>query len=152
MIDWILSPARLGGAAALLAGYGVLCAGVARRLWRERQAERRERQDLQAGPKDGPHVLVAYASQTGQAEALARESARVLHAGGCAVRLLPVQALALADLQACSHSVWVLSTTGEGDAPDHAQPFVRQVLERAAALPGHADFIAGFCRAPSVEA
>ena len=137
MIDWIASPARIAGAAGLVAGYALLCSGVAARLWRQRRAERQEQLALQAGRQQGAPVLVAYASQTGRAEALAHETARVLHAGGCAVQLRPVQALRLADLQACPQSLWLLSTTGEGDAPDDALPFVRQVLEQAQPLPGH---------------
>jgi len=133
-MDWITTPARIGYAAALLASYAALCGGIAWQRARLRQAARREQQALQSG---GPAVLVAYASQTGQAEALAHETARVLHAGGCAVRLWPVEALTPAELHASAHSLWLLSTTGEGDAPDHALPFVRRLLAHAAPLAGH---------------
>ncbi|MFT3815415.1 MAG: sulfite reductase subunit alpha [Acidovorax sp.] len=133
-MDWIITPARASAAAALLASYALLCGGIAWQRARLRQAGRREQQDLQTG---GPAVLVAYASQTGQAEALAHATAHVLHTGGCAVRLLPVQSVTLAELQAHPRSLWLLSTTGEGDAPDHALPFVRGLLSRAAPLAGH---------------
>ena len=142
MMDWIVTPARLGGAAALVLGYVGLCSGVAWRLRQQRQAQQRERHRLQqAGAAPGQAVLVVYASQTGQAEALARDTARTLHAGGCPVQLLPVQELTLAQLQASAHSLWLLSTTGEGDAPDQALPFVQQLLvqqlPQSAPLQGH---------------
>ncbi|MEG2047342.1 MAG: sulfite reductase subunit alpha [Comamonas sp.] len=144
-MDWIVTPARLGGALALVLGYVGLCSGVAWRLRQQRQALLRERLSLQqtgaAGAADGAAVLVVYASQTGQAEALARDTARTLHAGGCPVQLLPVQELTLAQLQASAHSLWLLSTTGEGDAPDQALSFVQQLLvqqlPQSAALQGH---------------
>lgn len=144
MMDWIVTPARLGGALALVLGYVGLCSGVAWRLRQQRQALLRERQSLQqagaagaAATGQGAAVLVVYASQTGQAEALARDTARSLHAGGCPVQLVPVQELTLAQLQASAHSLWLLSTTGEGDAPDQALAFVQHLLPQSAALPGH---------------
>ncbi len=138
MMDWIVTPARLGGALALVLGYAGLCSGVAWRLRQQRHALHRERHSLQQGDgADGAAMLVVYASQTGQAEALARDTARTLHAGGCPVQLVPVQELTLAQLQSCRHSLWLLSTTGEGDAPDLALPFVQQLLPQSAALQGH---------------
>jgi sulfite reductase (NADPH) flavoprotein alpha-component len=138
MMDWIVTPARLGGALALVLGYAGLCSGVAWRLRQQRHALQRERRSLQQGvDADGAAMLVVYASQTGQAEALAHDTARTLHAGGCPVQLVPVQELTLAQLQSCRHSLWLLSTTGEGDAPDQALPFVQQLLPQSAALQGH---------------
>ena len=47
MMDWIVTPARLGGALALVLGYAGLCSGVAWRLRQQRQALLRERRSLQ---------------------------------------------------------------------------------------------------------
>ncbi|WP_027014838.1 sulfite reductase subunit alpha [Comamonas composti] len=136
-MDWILSSARVGAALALMAAYVALCAGIAWRQRQRSQAARREQQQLQAGSGHGPAVLVAYASQTGQAEALAHESARVLHEAGCAVRLMSLQEITQADLRACAHSLWVVATCGEGDAPDQALGFVRRMLDKPLDLEGH---------------
>jgi sulfite reductase (NADPH) flavoprotein alpha-component len=38
------------------------------------------------------------------------------------------------------HSLWLLSTTGEGDAPDHALGFVQQLPQPAAAA-GHQSLV-----------
>ena len=136
MLDWIFTPPRLAGAAALLCGYVALCAGVAWKVQRQTRAELREQQALQ-GAAGADSILLIYASQTGHAESLARKTAQALHAGGCSVRLMPVQQLQLQDLEQSSHSLWLLSTTGEGDAPDHALPFVRKLLPRTADLSAH---------------
>lgn len=139
-MDWILTPTRVGAALALLTGYIALCAGLAWRSAQQRRLAQQEQRSLQQADagQGGPQVLVVYASQTGQAEALARDTAHTLHTGGCSVRLLPLQAVTHSDLQAHSHSLWLLSTTGEGDAPDHALPFVQKMQAHVDSLPGHA--------------
>lgn len=130
MMEWIVSPARIAGAAGLLAGYAALCGGLA---WRQMQRRRQLHSEQQG---EAGALLVLYASQTGQAELLARETAAVLQAAGCAVRLLPVQQLQTADLQTSADSLWLLSTCGEGDAPDHALGFV-PALQQSLSLQGH---------------
>lgn len=152
MMDWILTPARVGGALGLLVGYVGLCASVAWQQRRQRQAQQQARGQwllpasaAQAGTpvEAAAHapVLVVYASQTGQAEALAMDTARALHTGGCAVQLLPVQAVTQLQLRASRYSLWVLSTTGEGDAPDQALPFVQTLLAQTVDLPGHTSHV-----------
>lgn len=87
-----------------------------------------------AGAKDP--VLVAYASQTGSAEEIARRSAEALQAGGVQAQLVPLDALDPEMLAVAGRALFVVSTTGEGDAPDHAARFVRRVMGRKLALPG----------------
>ncbi len=115
--------------AFVLLAYAALCAGIA---WRERQrrlAAAREAAELAPGDSDRPPVIVTFASQTGQAEQLAWQTARRLHAAGVATRLLPMGELDGPLLAAGGRALFVVSTTGEGDAPDGALPFVEAVME-----------------------
>ncbi|MGH8082555.1 MAG: sulfite reductase subunit alpha [Lysobacter sp.] len=80
--------------------------------------------------------LVAFASQTGFAEQLARRSAQALRDAGLSADLAVLGSLDAARLAKYSRVLFVVSTTGEGDAPDSAAAFVRRVMGSSAALPG----------------
>ncbi|MBV4492858.1 PepSY domain-containing protein [Pseudomonas oryzicola] len=72
--------------------------------------------------------LIGFASQSGLAEQLAWQSAGQLQAAG-----LPVQVRALAelgenDLRQARRALFVVSTFGDGEAPDSARVFERKVL------------------------
>ncbi|MFD2756476.1 sulfite reductase subunit alpha [Comamonas terrae] len=135
-LDWVLTPARVSGAAALLAAYAALCLRTGWMARQRRLAFTHDSEEL-AGHVQGPPVLVVFASQTGQAEGLARAAARMLGGSGFRVTLLPVDRLDGAVLRSHPHSLWMLSTTGEGDAPDHALHFVQKLLAGAQDLSGH---------------
>jgi sulfite reductase (NADPH) flavoprotein alpha-component len=122
---------RLLAALAVLLLYLAFCALVAWRVRRRRAADAAP----SAGP-DGPPLLVAYASQTGTAEDLARRTAQALRAGQVPVRIAGLDALDAAALAATRRAVFVVSTTGEGDAPDSAARFVRKVMGTRAELFG----------------
>lgn len=126
-------PLRWTSAGALLLAYIGLCVGIYRQQRRLRQ-QAAAQAALLAG-SDGPPVLVAYASQTGQAQALAEHCAQQLHAAGWAVTLQPLNQTTAAQLQAATHAILIASTYGEGDAPDNAALFQRQCM--AQALPLH---------------
>ena len=68
-------------------------------------------------------VLVIYASQTGQAEAIARRGQAELAAGGIDAQVRSLGAVTPTDLAAARTILVVASTTGEGDAPDEARAF-----------------------------
>ena len=125
-----MSPERLLPAVALVAGYALFCAFFAWRHRRRLAAERRERAALSAAPAGAAQRpwIVAYASQTGQAEALATRAAQALHAGGHGVRLVALGELGAADLRAAERLLCVVATYGEGDAPDTAARFVRREI------------------------
>lgn len=135
-VEWVLTPERLSGAMALVASYAGLCWCVGAKVLKQRQMEEAEGSAPQ-GNAAAPAVLVVYGSQTGQAEALARATAKMLVDGGFQVRLLPVEKLTEDLLQQHAHSLWMLSTTGEGDAPDHALGFVQQLMVTQLALTRH---------------
>lgn len=70
-------------------------------------------------------MLVAWASQTGFATALAERSAAALRESGRQVLLLPLDQVDGSVLAATRRALFIASTTGEGDPPDHALRFLR---------------------------
>lgn len=122
---------RSAGAGATLLGYIALCGAI---WWRERRRAVRSAAAAQALSEGSvAPTLVLYASQTGQAEALAWDTARRLHADGTPVRVLALNALDAATLAAAPRALFIVSTYGEGDPPDGASLFVETVM--AAPLP-----------------
>ena len=131
-MSWpILSADRWLAASAVLFGWLALC-GVT--VWRER---RRRRTELQAAdrllPRDSatPTILIAHASQTGTAEALAWQAARTLQGAGLPARIASLATLGPKDLGGVDRALFIVSTYGEGDPPDTAAPFTRRVMSEA---------------------
>ena len=123
--------ARRLAAAGVVAGvYGLFCAAIAAREALRRRAARAAATALSEGA--GEPVLVAYASQTGFAEELAAATARSLSEAGARVTLSALSAVTAAELS--GRALFVVSTTGEGDAPDPARAFIRDVMKDGADL------------------
>ncbi|WP_285402280.1 sulfite reductase flavoprotein subunit alpha [Luteibacter sp. ME-Dv--P-043b] len=107
-----------------------------RRKKREARASR-----LQLSPvahpdlADGRPWLIAFASQSGFAEQLAWRTAGQLQAAGLPVQVHPVARVDSGMLADARHALFVLSTFGEGEAPDAARAFERKTLTRASHLP-----------------
>lgn len=78
---------------------------------------------------------VVHASQTGQAQQLAEQTAARLRALGAEAELRSIAELDSASLHAARRLLLVASTTGEGDAPDTAAAFVRRLMSQTLALP-----------------
>ena len=78
-----------------------------------------------------PERLVCYASQTGAAEAIARQSAAALD---CAC--VSLEAVTADQLRHASTALFIVSTTGDGDAPDPARGFVTGLLSETLDLHG----------------
>ncbi|MFO6418927.1 sulfite reductase subunit alpha [Hylemonella sp. W303a] len=131
--------------------YAAFCTLI---FWRHRQRVRAAAQRAQAllhsavpgSSAGGTPWWVVHASQTGQAEALAEQTAQALHSAGLAVRLLPLGQLRREALQGVERLLCIVSTYGEGDAPDSAAAFVRDLME----APGQTD--AQRAEAPRLEA
>jgi len=119
-------PTRLGLTAAMIAGYGLVCLLPWLRARRARAASRAAR----AAAGDSPW-LVAYASQTGNAELLARQTSETLHVAGIANRLCDFDELDAATLQATERILFLTSTYGEGDPPDAAAHFAQRLMARS---------------------
>jgi sulfite reductase (NADPH) flavoprotein alpha-component len=82
----------------------------------------------------GAPLLVAWASQTGFAQVLAERSATMLREAGLPVLALPLDAVDAPLLERTRRALFVASTTGEGDPPDHALAFLRRTLPQTPAL------------------
>ena len=74
-------------------------------------------------------VLIAFASQTGFAEQLAVKTAQSMRDSGLSVRILPLGRVDEQYLASVSKALFIVSTTGEGDAPDGAAGFARRMAE-----------------------
>lgn len=138
LVAWLLLRLQLGDsgwevaargrdwqiAAASMLGYAALCTCI---WWRARP------RDEQGDPAQRP-ILVVWASQTGFALQLAERSADALRNAGLAVRLRSIEQLDAATLAGSERAVFIASTTGEGDPPDHALPFLRRLMPATPSL------------------
>ncbi|WP_169457947.1 sulfite reductase subunit alpha [Ottowia thiooxydans] len=75
-----------------------------------------------------PSLLIGYASQSGFAALLAEDLARNLAAGGHPAHARSLHSLSALDISKADRMLFIVSTTGEGDAPDNAAAFVSRVM------------------------
>ncbi|MGJ3440631.1 sulfite reductase flavoprotein subunit alpha [Pseudomonas sp. Je.1.5.c] len=75
--------------------------------------------------------LISFASQSGFAEQLAWQSAGQLQAAGLSVQVRALGELGEQDLRQAHRALFVVSTFGDGEAPDSARAFERKVLGQA---------------------
>lgn len=113
---------RLLAAALLILAWAIMT------LWIARRAHQQRKQPADSTPPDASAIAIIYASQTGTAHDLAQRTAISF---GDQARLVPVSTLDPSDLAQYRTALFLVSTYGEGDAPDMAQAF----LEKMAALP-----------------
>lgn len=124
-------PTRLALLAGLTLSYAAVCLAPYLRQRRKRRAAQREKLAL----AQTPAWIVAYASQTGNAEELAGQTAHTLRLAGIPVRLCELAELTAADMQGAERMLFLVSTYGEGDAPDNAAAFLGRVMGAPLALP-----------------
>ena len=79
--------------------------------------------------------LIGYASQTGFAEELAWNTARLLHTAGVPARVTNLSAISAADLMQTERALFIVSTYGEGDPPDNASLFAGKLMNAKLVLP-----------------
>lgn len=120
---------------ALLATLSLSYAGVCLAPWLRARAKRRASAAAKAALANHPAWLVAYASQTGNAEELATQTAQSLQLAGIPVRLCALAELTAMDLQQAERALFLVSTYGEGDAPDNAAAFMGRLMTGELALP-----------------
>jgi sulfite reductase (NADPH) flavoprotein alpha-component len=122
---------RVAAAAMTVLAYAIVCLAIYRSERRRRGAAERAAAALSAGDGTAGSTLVLFASQTGQAEALAWQSAGWLHAAGAPVRVMSLNEAGIDTLRAARRAFFIVSTYGEGDAPDGAGVFARRVMDAA---------------------
>lgn len=107
-------------------------------LYLDRRRKKREVKNAREGlvqiNSDTPAWLIGFASQSGFAEQLAWQTAGQLQAGGVPVKVQPLADVSEQDLRDSSNALFVVSTFGDGEAPDSARGFERKVLGRALSL------------------
>ncbi|WP_185057909.1 flavodoxin domain-containing protein, partial [Pseudomonas fluorescens] len=107
-------------------------------LYLDRRRKQRQiknaRKELMQTASDVPAWLIGFASQSGFAEQLAWQTASQLQAAGLPVKVQPLAAVSEQDLRESSNALFVVSTFGDGEAPDSARGFERKVLGRALSL------------------
>ncbi len=108
-----LQPARELSAALISATYLALCLHY---CWPQRRK-------AQAG-----ELLIAYASQGGKAQRLAERSCAQLLASGMPARCITLNQLGSAQLATLDRLLLVVSTYGDGEAPDNGARFERALL------------------------
>lgn len=116
-------------AALALPGFGITGWMLYLNRRKQKRIARAERAQFAASApagvaQDDP-VLMAYASQTGQAERLALQSAAALQKAGVAVHVHSLEKLTLPQLGKYRRALFVASSFGEGEAPDSARRFSR---------------------------
>nr|WP_282440970.1 sulfite reductase flavoprotein subunit alpha [Novosphingobium sp. SG919] len=109
----------------LFAVTGLLLYLSRRRQSRAAKALARVAPEANGGPDA---ILIAYASQTGFAAAQAHAAAHALAQGGVGAKVVSMGRLTAADLAQASRALLVVSTYGDGEAPDAARGFARQVM------------------------
>jgi sulfite reductase (NADPH) flavoprotein alpha-component len=107
-------------------------------LYLDRRRKKRQikdaRKDLVQTASDAPAWLIGFASQSGFAEQLAWQTAGQLQAAGLPVKVQPLADVSEQDLHESTNALFVVSTFGDGEAPDSARGFERKVLGRAPSL------------------
>lgn len=109
-------------------------------LYLDRRRKQRQVRDARKGLTDNhsnaPAWLIGFASQSGFAEQLAWQTAGQLQAAGLAVKVQPLGSVSRDDLSQSQNALFVVSTFGDGEAPDSARGFERSVLGQALPLKG----------------
>jgi len=128
---WTNDPTRLMLVAGMSAAYALVCLAPYLRTRRKRLAAARAKADAAASPG----WIVSYASQTGVAEELAQQTIATLKLAGIPARLAELSELAAEDLQGAERILFLVSTYGEGDAPDAAAAFAGRLMTTSLPLP-----------------
>lgn len=114
-------------AAAIVVAYIVFTLAILR-------AHRRKAGAIEQSGTGKAPFLVAFASQTGYAEQLAKQTAQSLQAANIPSRVRPLADLTVDDLSSAERALFVVSTYGEGDPPDTGLTFVHSVMSHSPAL------------------
>lgn len=98
-----------------------------RRKQRAARSAARASRSLRATPAGGDEVLIGYASQSGFAAQLAWQTAGNLQSAGVAVAVHGLGSIEPSLLGRYKRALFLVSTFGEGEAPDSARSFARKL-------------------------
>lgn len=101
---------------------------------RKKRQVRAARGSVDNANASGDSWLIGFASQSGLAEQLAWQSAGQLQAAGLPVQVRSLAELGEDELRQARRALFVVSTFGDGEAPDSARGFERKVLGQPWAL------------------
>lgn len=116
-------------ALAVCVAYVLFC------LWIFRRHHRAAGKQAVHGDQHGDAWLIGYASQGGYARELALKTAQSMQEAGVEVRCMALSEIDVKRLEQARHALFVVSTTGEGDAPDNAHHFMQTVMPSVSGLP-----------------
>ncbi len=109
-------------------------------LYLDRRAKKRAARAARPAPTSAgaaaQDLLIAFASQTGFAERLAWQTAASLQAAGVGVTVSPLDKLDESAFSRFGKALFVVSTFGDGEAPDNARGFARRMARAKATLDG----------------
>lgn len=97
--------------------------------WQKHRRQLQQQQVLAVPSSDDAVILIAYASQTGNAARIARQTAQQLNASGKNTQLITLNQLNVEQLTCIKQLLIIASTYGEGEAPDNGNRFVARTLE-----------------------
>jgi sulfite reductase (NADPH) flavoprotein alpha-component len=106
-------------------------------LYFDRRKKKRKSKHAAAGISNvhtDADYWVVYASQTGTAEQLAWNTATILQSGGIKASVKNIAALDKTTLESAKKMLFLVSTFGEGEAPDSARGFARKLLKSSLGL------------------
>ncbi|MBR7799876.1 sulfite reductase subunit alpha [Undibacterium fentianense] len=118
--------ARLFQASSLILSYGIFFIWI---IYRHRLRHSADAPVLL--DKENSHeqaIWIVYASQTGYAEQLAVQTEASLLQAKLQTRRIDIRHLNATGLQQAKRILFIVSTTGEGDAPDSAAQFTRAIM------------------------
>lgn len=109
-------------------------------LYLDRRRKKREVRNARGGvslvdgSETGSAWLIGFASQSGFAEQLAWQTAGQLQSAGMPVKVQRLGDITEQDLNRSHNALFVVSTFGDGEAPDSARGFERKVLGKPLSL------------------
>lgn len=106
-------------------------------LYFDRRKKKRKSKYAAAGVSNAhtdADYWVVYASQTGTAEQLAWNTATILQSGGIKASVKNISTLDKSTLESAKKMLFLVSTFGEGEAPDSARGFARKLLKSSLGL------------------
>ncbi len=115
--------------ALVIISYLSFCLQTLRRYQLE-QASQHQGFDAGLDAANAQGILIACASQTGFAEQIAIRTAQHLQDAGMSVAVSSLASIKAETLSRASRVLFIISTTGEGDAPDNAAAFTRLLMSQ----------------------